>query len=154
MDCLSALSVAGTVVQFIDFGSRLFSQTRELYQSSKGQLAAHEEIELALKDLRTIVQKLREPSLRNTADQIAEPEVFTDAFEEICQSTVAIADEIISKLDKLKVEAANSQNRNRKWTSFKQIINIMWSKKDIDELLLRIARLAHSLETRTLFSLR
>lgn len=59
MDPLTALSVAGTIVQFADFGCKLLSGYRELYKSTSGTLAANEEIELVTVDLQAVVLKLR-----------------------------------------------------------------------------------------------
>jgi hypothetical protein len=59
MDALSALSLAGNIIQFIDFGSRLLSNARELYKSSVGSLATHDEIVLITTDLKTLIKKLR-----------------------------------------------------------------------------------------------
>lgn len=36
MDPLSALSLAGTIVQFVDFSCKLISQTRKAYKSTTG----------------------------------------------------------------------------------------------------------------------
>jgi hypothetical protein len=59
MDPLTALSVAGTIVQFAAFGAKLFSEGCALYKSSTGVLAANEELELGTIDLRVVIDKLR-----------------------------------------------------------------------------------------------
>ena len=57
---LSALSIAGNVIQFVGFGSRLFGRVGGLYRSSTVSLAVHDELELATSDLRVVVVKLRQ----------------------------------------------------------------------------------------------
>jgi hypothetical protein len=54
---LSVLTIAGNVIRFVDFGSCLLG---ELYRSSTGSLAVHDELELAPSDLRTVVVTLRQ----------------------------------------------------------------------------------------------
>jgi hypothetical protein len=47
MDPLSALSLAACVVQFLDYGMRVMSKSRELYTAADGALSANVEIEEA-----------------------------------------------------------------------------------------------------------
>jgi hypothetical protein len=67
MDPLSALSLAGTVVQFVDFGCKLLAEGRQIYQSSSGRLNTNEEIELITNDLQTLVKKLRDSFAAQTS---------------------------------------------------------------------------------------
>jgi hypothetical protein len=46
MNPFTALSPAGNVVQFVDFGIRLVSRGSELYTLATGSLTANDEIEL------------------------------------------------------------------------------------------------------------
>jgi hypothetical protein len=57
MDPITALSIAGNVVQFISFGSDLFSKGREIYKSTTGTLSTYEQLELLTTDLRSLVIK-------------------------------------------------------------------------------------------------
>jgi hypothetical protein len=59
MDPLSALSLAGTIIQFADFGSKLLSESLQLYKSSRGTLDANEQLELVTADLQSVIAKLR-----------------------------------------------------------------------------------------------
>ncbi|KAI8628803.1 hypothetical protein F5Y19DRAFT_97016 [Xylariaceae sp. FL1651] len=51
MDPLTALSIAASVVQFVDFGSRLLSNTREIYRSPAGLTAAETSLVTVANDL-------------------------------------------------------------------------------------------------------
>lgn len=64
LDPLTALSVAGTIVQFVDFGTKPLSQANELYKSSVGTLKSNYELELVMTDLRGLVIKLRQNNRR------------------------------------------------------------------------------------------
>jgi hypothetical protein len=59
MDPFSALSLAGTIVQLADFGSKLLTSGVQLYRSSTGALKAHEKLELITGDLQSVIIKLR-----------------------------------------------------------------------------------------------
>ncbi|KAJ5547388.1 hypothetical protein N7494_004973 [Penicillium frequentans] len=43
LDPLAALSIATSVIQFVDFGAKLLSKSREIYKSADGVLADHAE---------------------------------------------------------------------------------------------------------------
>src|SRR6187402_1695249 len=99
MDPLSALSLAGTIVQFVDFTSKMLSDSRQLYQSTSGFLDAHEQIELVTADLRSVVAKLQgfwslasgEPS-----GPLTEKDQSQDSsFCKICDETTRIAEELL-----------------------------------------------------------
>jgi len=58
MDPLTAFSVAGTVIQFVDFSSKLLLGAHGLYKSTSGVLTANQELELVTNDLRGAIRKL------------------------------------------------------------------------------------------------
>ena len=60
LESLAALSLAGNIVQFIDFGCRLFSKSRELYASSDGVLAENVELENIANSLNALSQGLKD----------------------------------------------------------------------------------------------
>jgi hypothetical protein len=150
MDPLTALSLAGNLVQFVDFGSRLLSEGRELYKSTSGALKANDELELVTLDLRTLVLKLRRSNFST------EDTVHTDgglksgsSFEKMCNEAATIAEDLIGKLEKLKVTG-----KHRLWKTIRQAIKSEWSKGEIDSLVKRLMSFKQALETHVLFSLR
>jgi hypothetical protein len=142
MDPLTALSLAGNVVQFVDFGCQLLSHSRELYKSTWGSLAADEELHLVTADLRALILKLRS----NTGDGSQDA---SQEFRKICDEAVTLAEEILTRIDGLKVSG-----KHRAWKSFQQAIKSAWSQKETDGLIRRLSRLRQALETRILLSLR
>jgi hypothetical protein len=58
MDPLSALSAAAGVVQFLDYGTRVMSKSRELYTAADGALSANVEIEEASARLQSLRRAL------------------------------------------------------------------------------------------------
>jgi hypothetical protein len=147
MDPLTALSVAGTIVQFVDFGNKLLTSSVELYKSSQGLLQAHEELELVTGDLISVVAKLRD---------IFPASVVTHAgnhglreFHTICEEAIKIAGELLVKLNNLKIK----DGKHRAWESLKAAVKAAWSKDEIKSLTGRLSTLKESLQTRAMLSL-
>jgi hypothetical protein len=150
MDPLTALSLAGNIVQFIEFGSKLLSQSRELYRSSRGSLAADHELHLVTSDLRALVLKLRnDASSPRPSGFQPDAEETSSNFSKVCNEAIALAEEILSRLNGLKVTG-----KHRAWASFRQAIKAAWSEKEKDNLTKRLLTLKSALETRVLLSLR
>ena len=62
LESIAALNLAGNIIQFIDFGCRLFSKSRELYKSSDGVLAEDVELEIIANSLKTLSKGLTDGS--------------------------------------------------------------------------------------------
>jgi hypothetical protein len=54
MDPLTAVSLAGTILQFIDFSSKLVAGTYEIDRSVSGATAENEDITTVISDLKEI----------------------------------------------------------------------------------------------------
>ena len=152
MDPLTALSLAGTIVQFVDFGFRLLAEGKELYKSTKGILSVNEELELATTDLRALINKVQKsfnkPS--SSASHSEENEEDQQRFESLCRKAAKIAEELIKRLEKLKLRECKS----RQWESFKQVIRGAWTKDELISLTKRLSELRKALDARVLFSIR
>ncbi|KAL2061695.1 hypothetical protein VTL71DRAFT_7073 [Oculimacula yallundae] len=151
MDPLTALSVAGTIVQFVDFGTKLLTHATELYHSSRGALRSNDEIELVTTDLRGLITKLRQPyhSGRDT-EPLSDDDLQQTTFQKLCDEATKLAEELAGRLDKLKVK----NGKNKIWQSLKQAIEAVWTEKEIAEILKRLLSFKNALETRVLFSIR
>ncbi|KAH0538897.1 hypothetical protein FGG08_004553 [Glutinoglossum americanum] len=140
MDPLTSLSVAGAIVQFVDFGCRLLAEGRELYRSTTGVLTANEELELATTDLRALVNKLRHsftgPSSEVSQCFTKEDQEHRRYFDTICDEAVKVAEELIRRLDKLKLRGSGS----REWKSFRLLIKGAWSRNEVASLTRRLFR--------------
>jgi RecA-family ATPase len=152
MDPLSALSLAGNVLQFIDFGTKLFSKAGELYKSTVGSLAANDQLELVTADLRALVSKLRQPlsSEETQVETVQEDKETWSSFNRVCDEAADVADEIILRLGKLRLQ----DGKFRRLRSILQAVETLWSEREITSLLKRLSSLRIALETRVLFSTR
>jgi hypothetical protein len=148
MDPLTALSLAGTIVQFVDFGRTLITDARDLYTSSSRTLTAIEELELVAADLQVLVLKLRK-SFCSADANVSFFESGTEkqkGFENICNNAAKLAEDLIAKLDKLKVKSFE----NKKWASIRQAVNTVFSKDEINTMTKRLSCLKEALELRIL----
>ena len=155
MDPLTALSLAGTVVQFVDFGIKLFSEGRQLYHSISGKLDSNHEIEIATTDLLCRVKKLRQSFQKPgsnatfTADELEEQK----RFQLICDRAVAIAQEIVDKLNGLVIpHHTTEKSGRRKLRTLVQLIKSRLNSHEIADLVARLEALRRAIDTQVLFS--
>ena len=152
MEPLTALSVAGTIVQFVDFGIKLFCEGREIYASGRGTLSANDDVERITTYLQKDVACLRESVWStNPAFPLTEQEhELRRTLEKICDDVATVAEALLDRLEKLKVKGA----QGRKWKSFQQVVRVAWSKPEISSLKKQFADFKEALETRVLLSIR
>jgi len=149
MDPFSALSLAGNIIQFVDFGAHLLSSARELYKSPVGSLAVHDEVALVTSDLEMLVSRLRSSTSPRLDSEASEAE--WKALRELCNEAAVVADELLKRLGTLKRSA---KGKHRKWESLHLAVCSLWNEKEIKSLLDRLITLKEALKTRILFSLR
>ncbi|RDW60295.1 hypothetical protein BP5796_11901 [Coleophoma crateriformis] len=119
MDALTALSVASSVIQFVDFGSKLLSNTRKLYKSARGVLTENVDVEIITHDLSNLTLGLRRKLPQNrrlgTVGSDANPASEDDeALDVLCARCVEIAEELIKRLSNLKVKPIESKGNEGK----------------------------------------
>jgi hypothetical protein len=153
MDPLTALSLAGSIVQFVDFGLKLLKDGRSLYKSSTGALQVNEELEFIINDLQTLIAKIRVGLSTGPAlGPLTEEETVENyTFEGICDQCAKISKEIIDCLEKVKVKA---DEEDRVWESLKRAVRSGWKKRELSELTARLLSLREHLHGRILYSLR
>ena len=148
MDALTALSVATSVVSFVDFGSKLLSKSRKLYKSADGALTENVDIEIIVADIEKLFQGLRRklPENRPLGNTSTGCTPFEDdgSLDVLCRRCVEIAAELMSRLDRLKVEERSDLPEGRKgrrrdvlfrsWESFRKALEASWNRDEIEDL--------------------
>jgi hypothetical protein len=142
MDPLTALSLAGNIIQFVDFGTRLLSTTKELYRSSVGSLAIDDELKLVTTEISILIAKLKQSSVFQ--------EDGSSSFHKICDEAVGVATEIVTKLEGLRL----GEGKFRLWQSLQRAVKEIWSEKELNGLVDRLDKLRQALDSKVLFSLR
>jgi len=152
MDPLSALSVAASVEQFVDYGTRVISEGRELYTSADGTLSTNVEIAGASARLQGLSGALK-ASLRLGEEGLRQgPLDETDAaLDKICKECIEVSKDLVSKLEKLKV---SDGHKHKKWESFRLALKSMWGKEKTQGIVDRLAKLRSELDTQVLISAR
>jgi hypothetical protein len=150
MDGLSALSVAASVAQFIEFGCSLVSKSHQIYKSTRGLSVQHAETENATNRLLELNTRLT-ISLDIDAQSGSYGPRDSTSIREICRGCVDVSGELLKKLDKLRL---SDDKRNRHWKSFRQALKSVWSKGAIDEIAKRLQSYKAELDAHILVSLR
>jgi hypothetical protein len=150
MDPPSVISLVGNIVQFVDFGGKLLSNAVELYRSPVGTLAGHHQLELVTTDLHTLISKLRQSLYPEDDPSSEESAAQRKSFDMLCDKAVKVAEELVNRLEKLKVKNGNL----RKWHSLQHAVEAAWSRKELVDLKRQLSGLKDALETRVLFSIR
>jgi hypothetical protein len=117
LDPITIVSLVGTIIQFVDFGSKLISKSNEIYNDSDAD-GENVNIELATVDLTLLTEKL-----------VSTSPAGDPGLEALCASCTEVANKLLDVLRKLHVSG-----KKKKWESFRKAFMSMWSEKDIKEL--------------------
>ncbi|KAF4445542.1 hypothetical protein F53441_10739 [Fusarium austroafricanum] len=115
MDPLTAISLAASIVAFVDFGSKLIKGTIEIYETTDGTLAGNrcrEAVAAAMKDL---ASRLTPPQSSLVTDE--EKQLYNLAME--CH---AICDNLLDLLRRLKPKDMSSK-RQSLWAAVKSVFH-------------------------------
>lgn len=132
LDPVSALSLAANVVQFVDFGCKIFSESREVYKSAAGCSQQYIELEVLDRSLSRLSDNLG-ASASFVAASFG-PSEKEKAMVELAVSCKEVADETLSAIQNLKLHESN----HRKWRSLHAALKTVWNAKKIKNLQLRI----------------
>ncbi|KAJ9611172.1 hypothetical protein H2200_004355 [Cladophialophora chaetospira] len=144
LDPLSALGVAGNIVQFVDFTLRLVSKTDELYE--RGSLIQHEHLHRCAQQIQNFSSLLKSRLTPFKEDDKGQRSLTTkgrsanEAQDEVTKLLrVALshchesATELLKATSKLVIRDSNS-----KWQSFRQALNSIMSESALDVMTQRV----------------
>lgn len=148
MAALEVLSLAATVVQFVDFASKLVSKGYHLYRSADGALPHNLEMEAVAKDLSHLTVRLRSRGSLGNPSALTEDERALEALAEKCDE---IATTLLSRLQNLKVK---KEDKYRGWKSVRQALKSVWNKEELDDLAQRLSSHRDQLQFSILLSMK
>jgi glutamate/tyrosine decarboxylase-like PLP-dependent enzyme len=153
MDPLTALSLAGTVIQFVDFGSKLLAGTYELYKSNTGDLEPNAVLYLVACDLEDLIIRFSQPPSSRTVSGVTrnEQKVGHEGLESICKGAVKVAQELKERLESIRVRGPG---KYKVWDSFAHAVMCAWSKDELERLTKRLSSFRDAINTRVLMSIR
>lgn len=134
LDPFTALSLAGVVVQFIDFSAKLFSETWRLYKC-RGCNDQHEEIDCINRDIGRIFSDIA--AAANRGDELLSDPSLRSLIAQ-CQG--------LSQQLSTAIRGANDHNTpGHKWKSFREILKRIWNQDKINEFRHRLSYLQKQL---------
>ena len=131
LDPFSALGLAGNVVQFVDFGTKLFSEAAELYHSVDGTLQVNAQLEAITEDLSILSAELGSASFYEAQPLSADVKNLMN----LALSCEELADELLLVLTKLKVSSDH-----KKWKCLRQAFASAWKGKKIKAYMAKLDR--------------
>jgi hypothetical protein len=150
LDPLSALSVAASVVQFVDFASKIICKGKEVYASVDGVLQENMQNETVTTRLLEMTKRLKKP-LVQVGSSSEEERAQHHRLQQICKECSEISKELLQHLGDLKVPKGSE---HRRWKSFRQALKSVWEKQAIDAMAKRLEGLRTELHTQILVVLR
>ena len=132
LDPLTAISLAGSVLQFTDFGIRVVSGTIELYYSADGVNAERSSLEFKTTQVQNLAEQVIYPLEHNDDD--GPPSKQEQELKKLATSCKEIASDLLSVLDGLKVK--RPAGPGRKLESFRKAVAAQtpWNRDKIASL--------------------
>ena len=124
LDPITALGVAGNLVQFIDFGLKATSKEREIHKSAAGTLQENIDIEAIAEDLAAVTKELELSSVTPTSNS---------NLDDVCVRCKKTEADLLSALKALKVEGERSKVK-----SVRQALKAILGKKGVEEMKTRL----------------
>ena len=132
-ESLAALSLASSIVQFIDFGCRLFSKSRELY--IEGFVTESVQLETISETVGRFAKDLIVTPSRK--DLLSKDEADLLTLAEVCEE---IAEDFKLLLSQLRVKGCG-----HKWQSLRVSLKRLWKSDDIERMAQRLDRASNQL---------
>ena len=148
LDPLTALSLAGNVVQFIQFGCSLAATAHDVHTSNAGGSKENLEMEAVTSRLLQSVEDLESDHAR----AVSQTDVKTPTERrllEISESCTMVANDILRRLQKLKLHVSPTV-----WNSVSRAFKCAWSRDELNDLTRRLRTYISELETTILISLK
>jgi hypothetical protein len=146
MDPVTALSLAGVVVQFVDFTSRIVSKGWRLHQSPDGTLLEDRVFEHTTRDLISIVEKLRVSLSKDATKSLSQED---QALATLCKQCTSVGATILAALQAKKI-----QGKKTVWKSFRQALKDVWDKEELKLVTEKLEAIRKEVETHILISVK
>jgi hypothetical protein len=147
LDPLTAIGLAGNIVQFVDFSFKIVSKASEIKQSADGVLTENLDLEIVTRDLVAINARLKE-SLQNPSVTVSltQEQGRLDDLRERCTE---VADELLDALNKLKAKGSKGR-----WKSLRHALKSVWDRDKIIQIQSRLTCFKGELELRILVDMK
>ncbi|MCJ1334366.1 hypothetical protein MMC10_011075, partial [Thelotrema lepadinum] len=133
MDPLSSLSLAGNVLQFIQFTFALLNSTKKLYNSPSGTSGDSQHLEDVHKRLLEFSVQLQGPAVPTTGS--ANGLLNASDLRRTAETCKQDCQKLLDTVDKLRVK---SGTKRKWWQSFAKAMHEVWVSDDLESLKKRI----------------
>lgn len=140
LDPLTAVSLAGTIVQFVDFSGKIISKVKELKSSAGGSSHDQFNYEIIAKDLLALSQRLKDGTRSTGAGQLSADD---QALEDVCDGCISLSNSMLGRLKSLKI---NHGDENFKVVQ--QALRAAWTEKEIEGMSAQLAEFRSQLQLR------
>jgi hypothetical protein len=131
LDPLSALSVAASVIQFLDFGCKIVGTSLDIHKSKGGATEHNLETAAIAADLQSLSNKLKDASDINS-DGWSESEKKMQDMAIRCHETAKLLCSTLRKLQK------NEKSRFKSWDTLRVAIKSVHKRGEIEALQRRL----------------
>jgi hypothetical protein len=120
LDPLTSISLAGTIVQFVDFSGKIISKVKDLKSSAGG--SSHElfNSEIVAKDLLALSQRLKDGIRSHGAGRLSADD---QALEHLCEGCISLSKSMLERLKSLKINHGNGHIK-----IVQQALRAVWSE--------------------------
>lgn len=142
MDPLGAIGLAGNIITFVDFTSKLIAKTHEIYSSSTGITNEHADLAKVINDVHTMTRQL---------DCSAGPPVTDDetALFDLVKECRKLSADLVRALKRLQ-----TRNPSSKLESFHGAWRVMREKDNLESLEKRVDRYRRQILDRIVIMMR
>jgi hypothetical protein len=142
MDPLTAISLASSIVQFIDYSTKLIHGAKEIYGSVTGATEENHRLENVTAEMQTL-------SLKLLPQQDAQQTEDEQALSRLAAECKILSDQILALLKSIKPKDFNSK-RQSVWAALKS----KWNEREKQELEERLKNCRSQLELQLNFLMR
>lgn len=142
MDPITAVSIASTIVQFIDYSTKLVNAASDIHSSISGTSLENQNIEFVVSELKNLSLRLDPPRTGEQSDD-------EQALCRLAAECRILSDQILSLLGKIKPKNPKSK-RQSVWSAIKTL----WSDREMKELVQRLQSCRSQLELQLNFLMR
>ncbi|KAG4413721.1 hypothetical protein IFR04_013156 [Cadophora malorum] len=145
MEALAAVSLAGNIVGFIEFGSKLVAHIREISESASGATQDNVDMSLLVDNLSFYIERLRQPGM-SPAPTEKEQKLLI-----LASRCSVLAKELDWKVKKLTVaQDAKFKRLSSAWKALKGV----WKKEDLERKMARLDQFRSEFQLEILDSLK
>ena len=129
MEALAAVSLAGNIVQFLDFIGDAISKSRQIHASVSGTLKEHDDLESLATDLKDLSGRLQ--ASIGPADLV---------LTHLCARCREVADELLKAVERLGIKEKHTRSQ-----SLRKALKALWGREKLKILEERLAGFRHEL---------